>query len=181
MAQPSAYQRVSSEYDITEAGVTSLDYLSFDGADDFMTTANIDINAEHFFLAAEPISFVNGDGFLTAAVNSTNGTEIELVFLSDTTDWLTLSGVTPESGRYRSNGSASVAVGSGVNVYSTDATGYTGTNKLLSGITIGRDRDIPLRHPEFNFFGAIVVDNVLSDTLRDNTEAYLATRSGVSI
>lgn len=40
-----AYQRVSSEYDITEAGVTSLEYLAFDGSDDGMATASIDFTA----------------------------------------------------------------------------------------------------------------------------------------
>ena len=35
---PTPYQRVGSEYDVTEAGVPSLHYLSFDGVDDFMET-----------------------------------------------------------------------------------------------------------------------------------------------
>jgi len=36
-----AYQRVSTEFDVTEAGVTSLGYLSFDGVDDWMVTPTI--------------------------------------------------------------------------------------------------------------------------------------------
>jgi hypothetical protein len=40
-----AYQKVVSEYDITEAGVDSLDYLSFDGTDDGMATAAIDFTS----------------------------------------------------------------------------------------------------------------------------------------
>jgi hypothetical protein len=36
-----AYQRVVSSFDVTEAGVPSLHYLSFDGVDDFMVTPTI--------------------------------------------------------------------------------------------------------------------------------------------
>jgi hypothetical protein len=42
MAQPTQYQRVgSTPFDVTEAGVESLGYLSFDGIDDFMVTPTI--------------------------------------------------------------------------------------------------------------------------------------------
>lgn len=36
-----AYQRVVSQYDVTEAGVPTMHYLSFDGTDDFMVTPTI--------------------------------------------------------------------------------------------------------------------------------------------
>ena len=36
-----AYQRVGSAFDVTEAGVASLSYLSFDGVDDFLVTPTI--------------------------------------------------------------------------------------------------------------------------------------------
>lgn len=36
-----AYQRVVSQYDVTESGVSSLHYLSFDGVDDWMQTGTI--------------------------------------------------------------------------------------------------------------------------------------------
>jgi hypothetical protein len=39
------YQKVVSEYDVTEAGVTSLDYLSFDGSDDQLLTGDIDFSS----------------------------------------------------------------------------------------------------------------------------------------
>lgn len=43
-ATTTAYQRVGSQYDVTESGVTSLHYLSFDGTDDFMVTSTITPN-----------------------------------------------------------------------------------------------------------------------------------------
>jgi hypothetical protein len=36
-----AYQRVTTQYDVTESGVQSLSYLSFDGVDDFLVTPTI--------------------------------------------------------------------------------------------------------------------------------------------
>ena len=41
-----AYQRVGSAFDVTEAGVPSLSYLSFDGVDDFLVTPTITPNAD---------------------------------------------------------------------------------------------------------------------------------------
>lgn len=47
MSQPTAYQRVgSSAFDVTEAGVQSLGYLSFDGVDDFLVTPTITPNVD---------------------------------------------------------------------------------------------------------------------------------------
>jgi hypothetical protein len=40
-----AYQRVGSAFDVTEAGMQSLSYLSFDGTDDSMVTSSIDFTA----------------------------------------------------------------------------------------------------------------------------------------
>ena len=45
MAQPSAYQRVGSQYDVTEAGVPSCSSLFFDGGSDSMATGSIDFTA----------------------------------------------------------------------------------------------------------------------------------------
>ena len=41
-----AYQRVGSAFDVTEAGVASLSYLSFDGVDDFLVTPTITPNTD---------------------------------------------------------------------------------------------------------------------------------------
>jgi hypothetical protein len=41
MSQPTAYQKVTNQFDVTEAGVQSLSYLAFDGVDDFMVTGTI--------------------------------------------------------------------------------------------------------------------------------------------
>lgn len=41
-----AYQRVTTAFDVTEAGVQSLSYLSFDGVDDFLVTPTITPNID---------------------------------------------------------------------------------------------------------------------------------------
>jgi hypothetical protein len=41
-----AYQRVTTQYDVTEAGVQSLSYLFFDGVDDFLVTPTITPNID---------------------------------------------------------------------------------------------------------------------------------------
>lgn len=40
-----AYQRVVSQFEVTETGVPSVSYLGFDGVDDFMSTGNINFSA----------------------------------------------------------------------------------------------------------------------------------------
>lgn len=41
---PTAYQKVTSTYDVTEAGVNDAYYLKFDGVDDFLVTPSIDFS-----------------------------------------------------------------------------------------------------------------------------------------
>ena len=43
---PTAYQRVTTAFNVTEAGVQSLSYLSFDGVDDFLVTPTITPNID---------------------------------------------------------------------------------------------------------------------------------------
>ena len=86
----SAYQRVVSEYDVTEAGVDSLWYLDFDGVDDGMATASIDFTStdkmsvfagvekdsesQVGFILETSNNFSFNTGSLYMAVNSSSGT-----------------------------------------------------------------------------------------------------------
>lgn len=47
-----AYQRTTTQFDVTEAGVQSLSYLSFDGVDDFMVTGTITPGVDKVTVAA---------------------------------------------------------------------------------------------------------------------------------
>ena len=76
-----AYQKVVDQYDITEAGVTSLVYLAFDGSDDFMTvgitsTFNFvhDGTGMEILAAVTPSNVANFDSFYTFLSNNTTTT-----------------------------------------------------------------------------------------------------------
>jgi hypothetical protein len=70
-----AYQRVVSQYDVTEAGVPSLSYLSFDGVDDCLTTNSVNPNSQSVQVfagvtkLADPIRGI----ILSNASDATNG------------------------------------------------------------------------------------------------------------
>lgn len=63
-----AYQRVVSQYDVTEAGVATLHYLSFDGTDDFMVTPTITPGADKVQVFAG-VRKLNGLGGLVAELS----------------------------------------------------------------------------------------------------------------
>jgi hypothetical protein len=53
-----AYQRVTTQYDVTESGVQSLSYLAFDGVDDFLVTPTITpgVNKAQVFAGVRKLS-----------------------------------------------------------------------------------------------------------------------------
>ena len=69
---PSAYQRVGSQFDVTEEGVKSLGYLFFDGVDDFMTlSSSLNLNSGHvFFGLNEPDSGLSSRSGLLSSGSS---------------------------------------------------------------------------------------------------------------
>ena len=90
-----AYQRVGSAFDVTEAGVASLSYLSFDGVDDFLVTPTITpgIDKAQVFAGVRKLSdaaagtiaemsaafFANNGSFALFAAGSTAPTGFEVV------------------------------------------------------------------------------------------------------
>jgi hypothetical protein len=63
-ATATAYQRVVTQYDVSEAGVEALHYLSFDGTDDSLATSAID------FTATDKMSVFAGVRRLTDTVST---------------------------------------------------------------------------------------------------------------
>lgn len=72
-----AYQRVGSAFDVTEAGVASLSYLSFDGVDDSLVTPTITpgIDKAQVFAGVRKLSDAAGAVLIesSSSVNSNNG------------------------------------------------------------------------------------------------------------
>jgi len=71
------YQHVTTQYDVTEAGVQSLSYLAFDGASDWMETGTITPGADKAQVFAGVRKLSDGLTAITEfgpVVNTTNGT-----------------------------------------------------------------------------------------------------------
>jgi hypothetical protein len=70
-----SYQRVTTAFDVTEAGVQSLSYLSFDGVDDFMLTGTITpgVDKAQVFAGVRKLSDAQGSIVELAAASGTTG------------------------------------------------------------------------------------------------------------
>jgi hypothetical protein len=121
-----SYQRVVSAYEVTEAGVPSLSYLSFDGVDDFMVTGTITPGTDkaQVFAGVRKLSDAAA-GFV--AELSTNSTSTAGSF------GLLAPSASLNDFQFRSGGSISGIIAS--------ASGYPSpTTKVLSGLAdIGGD------------------------------------------
>jgi hypothetical protein len=79
-----AYQKVVSQYEVTEAGVQSAGYLSFDGFDDSMVTSTITpgIDKVQVFAGVRKLNDVTG---IIAETGTTSGSLGAFYFANDTT------------------------------------------------------------------------------------------------
>lgn len=75
-----AYQRVVSQYDVTEAGVSSLSYLAFDGVDDFLVIPTITpgIDKAQVFAGVRKLSDAVQGAILEMSTASTNNGSVSL-------------------------------------------------------------------------------------------------------
>jgi hypothetical protein len=198
------YQKVVTSYDITEAGVTSLEYLSFDGVDDGMVTPTITpgIDKAQVFAGYRSLNTVSG----VIAELSTNS------FISTGGLLIAQGCVTGQRGV----GALMTTIGAESAAQTIPYTGVTTTafDKALVGVaneiairlngaplalpnTTGTDSGTGnfLAYPLYigrragtaapflgNIYSLIVRFGTNLDTLViQNTEAYLATRSGVTL
>jgi hypothetical protein len=113
-----AYQRVTTQYDVTEAGVQSLSYLSFDGVDDFLVTPTITpgIDKVQVFVGVRKLSDAAAGVIVEHSANSNTNTG-SLAFFAP-------SGASPNYG-WRSYGNGAVG----------DVTSTTYTAPITSVLT----------------------------------------------
>jgi hypothetical protein len=177
-----AYQKVVDQYDITEAGVTSLDYLSFDGSDDGMVVPELKASAGpvNIFTAFETntdgtyeyiIDIQTGRIIVAARVESGNSGILfggwKQVATSLNTPYV-LTGIFETSGSMRLDG--------------IEETTFSGTEVAMSGgIAIGKNGTSASSYLDGNLYGLIVRGATSTTDEITNTEAYLATRSGVTL
>ena len=205
MAQPSAYQRVSSEYDITEAGVTSLDYLSFDGTDDGMATASIDFTSTDemsVFAGVRKLSDAAAGQLVELSASApTNSGAFSMPASVNGPDWsvyvkgsgtfrfaeatgITAPITTVNTGIYDlglATGDAKIRIDGVLEATSTGDTG--GGNFGNYPLNIGARDAAGTDSLWFNgnLYGLIVRGASSTTDEITNTEAYLATRSGVTL
>jgi len=182
------YQRVGNEYDVTEAGVESLSYLSFDGAGDHMVTAYGSIfseltrafayraNGANFF--ADDDDNVNFGGLYTP-------TDGNLSFLVDggaeDKQISALGGWT-----WGANQVAVASISSAREMKITgsgnDATPVTSASPLteLTGITIGAAAG-GLISLDGRIYSVVDLSRVVTEDERASLTSYLAVKSGITL
>jgi hypothetical protein len=181
-----AYQKVVDQYDITEAGVTSLDYLSFDGSDD------------HILFTIPTAKFASGLNYCLAY--DTQG-QSSMLFYSDRDDNLkwafaAIDGATGEMTDLCPSTDPTTTLrvnGSAITPLSRDSAHEAVTGKTVQvWSTVGGANYYTPGAQNFGLYnsGAIVLEgdlygliwrDTLDTTETINTEAYLATRSGVTL
>ena len=182
------YQKVVSEYDVTEAGVTSLDYLSFDGADDeIVSTESIDLSDPSYAMLAalKSISF-DGQMFTTdlsptgarrASIQAASETSLRVFDRGDSTivydNTVTSLGDNTVISFLHDLSSKTVRQDGGfVGSQSiSSSTELSGSSVAIASSAVS----------EMNFYGGIVINRTLTTAEIDSTEAYLAAKSGVTI
>lgn len=200
-----AYQKVVDEYDITEAGVTSLDYLSFNGASNGMATASIDFTATDkmsIFAGVERATDVNdGAEFLwelSSSVNTNTGSFYGDVNSSIPHDYGVLSrgsAAISNDQRAQANGQPLKCVLSALHDISGDSTVIRTNGAQISEATgdqgAGNFGNYPLNIGARNnaasvwfdgkIFGLIVRGASSTTQEISQTETYLAAKSGVTL
>jgi hypothetical protein len=181
------YQKVVSEYDVTEAGVTSLDYLSFDGSDDFMKTPSALTHAttSNYFAAfaiTVPTSldtffsyggYISG-GFLLQRFDSTT---IRFARNSDNLLDSTNSETAEQVITAISNASGgTIKVDGSIDVTNSDIRTITGKT-----ITLGRREDGATQYYAGKLYGSVFRIATSTTAEINSTEAYLAAKSGVTL
>lgn len=201
------YQKVVNEYDITEAGVTSLEYLSFDGVDDGIATASIDftstdkmsvfagvrkitdttgLNASAIVESSAAADANNGsfflfgrNGFAPAAQYQvgSRGTTFVLAGTNDAAFAAPVTNVVTGLGDIAGD-TATLRI-DGVQVAQNTSDQGAG-NYLTYPLYIGRRAGSTLPF-DGHIYGLIVRGASSTTDEITNTEAYLATRSGVTL
>jgi hypothetical protein len=199
-----AYQRVVDQYDITEAGVDSLDYLSFDGTDDGMATAAIDFTSTDkmsvfagvektddstgYFIAELSASASSNNGAFYTAANSFSGTADWAVFSHGT------AAAAPSQVAASNDSQSSLVILSGLHDISGDSNilriDGAQVDEATADLGAGNFGNYPLYicsragtslFLDGNLYGLIVRGASSDATAISNTETYLANRSGVTL
>ena len=191
------YQKVVDEYDITESGVTSLEYLSFDGVDDYLSVGSNQITGsqDRTVFAALEIDSVGGiNSFFDMGAEATgaryshsagyNSADIGIGISGSNTYWGSSPDTSPHVYVTVLEGDQLVDVSArkdGVTLSVNSSASPTNViNTSSSNTTIGVDVGLA-NFLNGNLYGLLVRGASSTTDEITNTEAYLATRSGVTL
>jgi hypothetical protein len=195
-----AYQRVGDEYDVTEAGVPTLHYVQYDGADDGYVTPTVTPGTDkvqvfagmRFDLGTSNGTFIetstaadtnNGAFYLRQRVAGAN--QFQWTFRSTTTTAPTFSYTLPEAAvlTATSDFSAPLTVTrrNGVQVTTIAAPSAGTTNFLAYPIYIGRRGNNTLAFNGKDYGIVVRFGANLSTTNINRAEYYMAQKSGVTL
>jgi hypothetical protein len=185
-----AYQKVVSEYDVTEAGVDSLWYLDFDGVDDSLAFEGSWFNSTDVTMAAGYKEFglmgfaknsVDNDRYVIID-SAVNGNRASYAFNTASRPSSTLPYDSPSVVFGFFDATAKTATVRSNGVDGTESAAAAGVVSDANIFSIGRVfRNISPLTSETTFFGGIAIDRVLTTQEISDTETFLADRSGVTL
>jgi hypothetical protein len=192
-ATATPYQKVTADYDITEAGVADKYGLLFDGVDDFMVTPSIDLSGTDeasLALALEmrketifqrPLSFNTTAPGVMEFYTQPGATQF--AYLSGgTTAFATLGGdfSAPSTLIGRSKISTPISKFN-TNIGATSRTDSQGTGNFISNdLNIGR-RSNGTSYTAAFITNAFLIDRYITDEETTDLEATLASKAGVTL
>jgi hypothetical protein len=188
-----AYQRVTDQYNVTEAGVASAHYLFFDGGDDFMSSSNITWPGPYAVWAGILTRKVTGVQSIADA-DPSGGTR--------TPQFLRINNATPDTINFSSSGvpydsgpavsintntvlsasSTATQIDVRRNAVSDGPSASTGTlNTATRAVFIGRYFTSNTQLFFGNMYSVIIRGASTDATQISNTETYVAGKTGVTL
>jgi hypothetical protein len=194
-----AYQKVVDEYDITEAGVTSLEYLSFDGVDDFLQNTSLTHNSTmHLSVSAYVETSIDGRDSIFYFGTGSGAYEYGLYQFKDATNargfntWTNdLTGSTPATldaafvDSLEFNNGVPLSAGNSYFRNGTEQTlsvitGTPASRTMVSGFRIAQGGLATSGQNLIGrIYGIVLINRAKTTSERQNTETYLAAKSGV--
>jgi len=196
-ATATPYQKVTTQYDVTEAGVPSVHYLSFDGVDDALATPSIDFTATDemtVFAGVRKLSDAAVANLVELGRNEANTFLINAPLSTGAKDYGALSRgslvSSAESGAFPAPASNVVSllakIGSDEITLRIDGVGFSSAGDQGDGNYSNRPIHIGAQQGSARFlhghlYGLTVRGALTDDAVVQAVEAVMATKTGVTL
>lgn len=191
-AEPTPYQKVVSQYEVTEAGVPDIHCLVGDGIDDFLNIPIPVVGSGSFtMLSGHEVNNITRQNNIIEGADSSGLRGGRMVYFSGNYQYQTGSGST------RNTVNSGVASGKVVGTFKyTGSDMITYTNGGNSGMLLGvdyipptensllfveRTSSILTNYMNGEIFCVIAIQRSITDIERERTEKYIAAKTGVTL